>query len=207
MCPCCLHCRRYIELSNTKNACLRYAREGARRRSAESSARQATMRQAMAPHLPSSTQAWLAWADTLDTRITCSVEWVWCCVERDPRGGDPSGVPSQTAKNAEQRTIARGDGDITHSLTQRGEGMMKLPPKRPPSSLATHSCLPVETVPLSLSVLCLLSGLPCISSSRAESCPSTTHEERDHYPGVHRVSRRMWRPIFDSKRSVPPPLP
>lgn len=112
----------------------------------------------MAPHLPSSTQAWLAWADTLDTRITCSVEWVWYCVERDPRGGDPSGVPSQTAKNAEQRTIARGDGDITHSLLTHSKGGRndEAPPQRAPHPVWPLTLACQWRRCLSLCSLCLL---------------------------------------------------
>lgn len=56
--------------------------------------------------------------------------------------------------------------------------------------------------------------LPCISSSRTGSCPSRRTHGRDHYPGVHRVSRRLCGDplLFDSKRKraagpPPPDLP
>lgn len=145
--------------------------------------------------------------DTLDTRITCSVEWVSAlCREIQ---GDPSGAPSQTAKNAEQRTIARGDGDSTHS---RGEGIMSCP--KGPSSLATQLCLPVETKTVPSSACC--PGCSCISSSRAESCPlnhaRSTRDGTVTRAFTESVNRRMWGPIIDSKRNAnavlgPPDLP
>lgn len=70
------------------------------------------MRQATVPHLPLFHHILARLAGTLDTRITCSVEWGQCqyqyCVER-PEGTLPEPVkPSKTAKNGEQRTFSQG---------------------------------------------------------------------------------------------------
>lgn len=161
----------------------------------------------MAPHLPSSTLARFGW------------ETHWIHVLRAPWSGYqllsreiqgvPSGAPSQMAKNAEQRTIARGDGDSTHP---KGEGMMSCP--KGPSSLATQLCLPVETKTVPSSACC--PGCSCISSSRAESCPlnhaRSTRDGTVTRAFTESVNRRMWGPIIDSKRNAnavlgPPDLP
>lgn len=81
-----------------------------------------------------------------------------------------------------------------------------------PSSLATHwhPACPVDTYPCPFFAA---GWLPCISSSRTGSCPSRRTHGRDHYPGVHRVSRRLCGDslLFDSKRKraagPPPDLP
>lgn len=107
----------------------------------------------------------------MDTRITCSVKWIRRVVCREIQGTLPE--PVQPPKRPRLRTANIYKG--ARGTNSRGEGTM-MNPRQGPSSLArlaTHSLL--STSGDGASLCCSLAGLSCISSSRTESCPSTTH--------------------------------